>query len=412
MPASIAGPLVKGKQENNHKRESARDADALFFLFYASQNLLIFVSPGCAELGYDSAMKIPTLFKNYIHVLLKRSALLPVVVLLACFALLPQARAVCLQGCDLGNDNTFFGDDALLNNTVGTSNTAQGFRALYGNTSGSGNTAIGDQALVNNFTGNNNTAVGYFALLVNRGINNTATGRGSLLNNSTGSSNTAIGFDALVSSTIGHKNIAVGSNAGAALTIGSYNIDIGNPGIDGESNTIRIGQTANQTATYVAGISGATVPSGVAVVIDGDGHLGTTTSSARFKEAIKPMDKASEAILALQPVTFRYKHELDANGVPQFGLVAEEVAKVNPDLVARDEQGKPYTVRYDAVNAMLLNEFLKEHRTVRELKSIVANQEATAAHQQKQIEALTAGLQKVSAQLEVSKSAPQTVDSR
>ena len=318
----------------------------------------------------------------------------------ACFALSPQARATCQQGC-LTNENTVLGDDALLNNT-GANNTAQGFSALDGNTSGSGNTAIGDQALLNNLTGNNNTAVGYFALLTNRGINNTATGRGSLLNNSTGSSNTAIGFDALVSSTIGDKNIAVGSNAGAALTIGSYNIDIGNPGINSESNTIRIGQTANQTATYVAGISGATVPSGVAVVIDGNGHLGTTTSSERFKEAIKPMDKASEAILALQPVTFRYKHELDANGVPQFGLVAEQVAKVNPDLVARDEQGKPYTVRYDAVNTMLLNEFLKEHRTVQE-------QGATITELKKQIEALTAGLQKVTAQIELSKPAPRTV---
>src|SRR5204863_2344658 len=134
--------------------------------------------------------------------------------------------------------------------------------------------------------------------------------------------------------------------------------------------------------TYIAAISGATVPTGVAVIIDTTGHLGTTTSSARYKEAIKPMDKASEAILALKPVTFRYKHDLDPDGVPQFGLVAEQVEKVNPDLVARDEQGKPYTVRYDAVNAMLLNEFLKEHRkveeqqaTIGELKSAVAEHE-------------------------------------
>jgi len=114
------------------------------------------------------------------------------------------------------------------------------------------------------------------------------------------------------------------------------------------------------------------------------------------------MDEASEVILSLKPVTFHYKHELDPAGIPQFGLVAEEVEKVNPDLVARDEQGKPYTVRYEAVNAMLLNEFLKEHRKVQEM-------EANATKQQKQIDALTAGLQKVSAQLELSKSAPQTV---
>jgi hypothetical protein len=137
------------------------------------------------------------------------------------------------------------------------------------------------------------------------------------------------------------------------------------------------------------------VPDGVGVIIGTNGKLGTVVSSARFKEAIKPMDKISEAILALKPVTFRYKHDLDPKGIPQFGLVAEQVEKVNPDLVARDEQGNPYTVRYDAVNAMLLNEFLKEHETVQELK--------------KQVAELTAGLQKVSAQLELSKTRPQTV---
>src|SRR5207253_6947475 len=149
-------------------------------------------------------------------------------------------------------------------------------------------------------------------------------------------------------------------------------------------------------------ISGATVAGGVGVIIDTNGHLGTVVSSNRFKDSIKPMDKASEAILALKPVTFRYKHELDPDGIPQFGLVAEDVEKVNPDLVARDAQGKSYTVRYDAVNAMLLNEFLKEHRKNEEQQAIIE-------HQQKQIDALTAGLQKVSAQLELNKSAPQTV---
>jgi hypothetical protein len=144
------------------------------------------------------------------------------------------------------------------------------------------------------------------------------------------------------------------------------------------------------------------VAGGVGVIVGTNGKLGTVVSSARFKEAVQPMDKASEAILALQPVTFRYKKELDPEGIPQFGLMAEEVEKVNSDLVARDEQGKPYSVRYEAVNAMLLNEFLKEHR-----KNEV--QEATIARQQKQIDALTAGLQKVSAQLELNKPAPQTV---
>src|SRR5262249_49848687 len=149
--------------------------------------------------------------------------------------------------------------------------------------------------------------------------------------------------------------------AGENLTIGDHNIDIGNQGVVAEANTIRMGKVGDQTSTFIAGISWATVPTGVAVIIDTTGHLGTTTSSARFKEAIKPMDKASEAILTLKPVTFRYKKELDPASIPQFGLVAEDVEKVNPDLVARDDEGKPYTVRYEAVNAMLLNEFLKEH---------------------------------------------------
>ena len=218
----------------------------------------------------------------------------------------------------------------------------------------------------------------------------------------------------------GSNNIGLGYNAGQNLTTGSNNIDLGNAGVAGESNRIRIGTKGTQQATFIAGISGKTVAGGVGVIIDTSGHLGTVVSSERFKDEIKPMDKASEAILALQPMTFRYKHELDPEGIPQFGLVAEQVEKVNPDLVARDEQGKPYTVRYEAVNAMLLNEFLKEHRTVQELKSAVAKQEEiiaqqqkdfqeTAAQQQKQIEALTAGLQKVSAQVEMSKPASQMV---
>jgi len=190
--------------------------------------------------------------------------------------------------------------------------------------------------------------------------------------------------------------------------------------VAGESNTLRIG-TVKQTAAYIRGISGAIVASGATVIVGTDGHLGTVVSSARFKDGIKPMDKASEAILALKPVTFTYKHELDPDGIPQFGLVAEQVEKVNPDLVARDEQGKPYTVRYEAVNAMLLNEFLKEHKKVEEqetaitqLNSTVAKQEATAAQQQTEIKTLTASLkeqasqiQKVSAQVELNKPAAQ-----
>ncbi|MGH8476190.1 MAG: tail fiber domain-containing protein [Methylococcales bacterium] len=169
----------------------------------------------------------------------------------------------------------------------------------------------------------------------------------------------------------------MGFAAGSNLTTGHNNIEIGHLGVAGESGKIRIGTPGTQTAAFIAGISGATVPSGVTVIVDASGQLGTILSSARFKEEIKPMDQASEAILALEPVTFRYRRELDPEGIPQFGLVAEQVAKVNPDLVARDAQGKVYTVRYEAVNAMLLNEFLKQHRKVEEQDRKVQEQEAT-----------------------------------
>jgi hypothetical protein len=169
--------------------------------------------------------------------------------------------------------------------------------------------------------------------------------------NTTGSANTAVGRYALAFNGSGNSNIAVGFDACVNLTVVNNNIDIGNPGTP-ESTTIRIGTRPTHKNTFIAGIFGVTVPTGIPVLIDNSGHLGITTSSARFKEEVKPMDKASEAILALKPVTFHYKHELDPKGVPQFGLVAEDAEKVNPDLVARDE-GKPYIVRYDAVNAML-----------------------------------------------------------
>ena len=326
-----------------------------------------------------------------------------------------------------GSNNTATGAIALYSNTTGNSNTATGYHALSSNTTANQNTAIGSEALFSNTTGNNNTASGNNALLSNTtGFNNiatgvdalrnsttgnycTATGQGSLFSNTTGRNNTATGQNALRNNTTGSFNVALGDNAGFNLTTGSNNIEVGNRGVAGEANTIRMGKQGTQTATFIAGVSGATVPTGVAVIVDSSGHLGTSTSSARFKKNIQPMDKASEAILALKPVTFRYKQELDPDGVPQFGLVAEEVEKVNVDLVARDEQGKPYTVRYEAVNAMLLNEFLKEHRTVQELKSTAAKQEATIAIQQKQIDALTAGLQKVNAQFELGKTAPRTV---
>ena len=327
------------------------------------------------------------------------------------------AGTLALNAAD---QNTAVGAGALLSNTTGNTNTASGALALLSNTSGNGNTADGAQALQLNTVGNFNIATGSFALYGNvSGAFNTATGYAALGNNTTGSfnigvgglalsmntngnGNTATGHDALENNT-GSGNTALGYKAGNALTTGDNNIDIGANvlGVAGEANTIRIGNTGI-TSTFVRGISGTTLPNGVQVFVSLDGQLGTTTSSARFKQEIKPMNQTSEVLYSLKPVTFRYKKEIDQAGTQQFGLVAEEVDKIDPELVVRDKQGQPYTVRYDQVNAMLLNEFLKEHRHVQE-------QDATIARQQKQIEALTAGLQKVSAQLELNKGAPQTV---
>jgi hypothetical protein len=221
----------------------------------------------------------------------------------------------------------------------------------------------------------------------------------------------ANGAYALYKNTVGSYNIALGYNAGYSLTTGSNNIEIGNSGLAAEANTIRIGAARTHTNTYIAGISGVTVAGGVGVIVDTNGHLGTIVSSERFKDAIQPMDKASEAIFALKPVTFRYKKEFDPEAIPQFGLVAEQVEKVDPDLVARDEKGKPYTVRYEAVNAMLLNEFLKEHRKMENQASINQQQETTIANLESQLQAVTsilkeqaAQIQKLSAQLAADKS--------
>ena len=202
----------------------------------------------------------------------------------------------------------------------------------------------------------------------------------------------------------------MGNSAGSNLTTGHDNIDIGSAGLAGESKTIRIGTKGTQTSTFIAGISGNAVPNGVSVIIGPGGKLGTVVSSARFKEEIKPMAKASEAILKLKPVSFRYKHELDPASIPQFGLVAEQVEKIAPELVARDDEGKPHTVRYDAVNAMLLNEFLKEHGVVQQQQATINELKTTVAQQEKRIEALTATVQKVSDQVALSKPAPQLVE--
>ena len=316
-----------------------------------------------------------------------------------------------------GGANTATGFNALYSNTTGGSNTAEGNNSLHNNTTGNTNVAIGESALYSNTTAGSNTATGAYALYLNTtgtqntangaaalglntsGINNMAVGFFALYFNTTGNSNTALGNNALSANT-GNSNIAVGDSAGINLTTGSNNIDIGNKGVAGEANTIRIGKKGTQTATSIAGIRGTTVADGIGVLIDANGRLGTTTSSARFKKDIQAMDKASEVIHSLRPVTFHYKKELDPAGIPQFGLVAEQVAKVNPDLVARDDQGEPYTVRYEAVNAMLLNEFLKEHRKVQEQDGKQKKLEATVAQQKEAIESLIAALKAQAAQIQ------------
>src|SRR6266403_577904 len=280
-----------------------------------------------------------------------------------------------------GYNNTANGANALSNNTTGYANTAAGVVALSSNTTGGLNTATGVDALSSNTTGHDNTANGFTALYSNTtGYHNTANGYYALYSNTTSNSNTAEGYQALQNNT-GSDNTGLGVNAGLNLTTGSQNIDIGNSGVAGESNTMRIGRAGNQTRAFIAGIRGVTTANAnaVPVVIDSAGQLGTMSSSKRFKKEIKPMDQTSEAILALKPVTFHYKS--DGTGTPQFGLIAEEVAQVNADLVVRGDDGEIYTVRYDAVNAMLLNEFLKEHQKVQE-------QGATVAELKKQIATL------------------------
>jgi trimeric autotransporter adhesin len=304
------------------------------------------------------------------------------------------------------SDNTAIGYQALYSNTGGGVNTATGSQALYSNSDGSYNTAIGTDALIGNTIGNTNTAIGFQALFHNiNGGGNTATGFGALSANSTGINNTAYGSVALSFNT-GSDNTALGVNAGSNLTTGSGNVCIGSGvlGVAGESNTTRIRNIYSSVAA------------GRAVYVNSSNKIGTLSSSRRYKEDIKPIDKASETLFRLKPVTFRYKKEVDPASALSFGLIAEDVAEISPELVTRDEKGNPETVRYEAINAMLLNEFLKEHRKneeqqaiIMQLKSTDAKQEAIIAQQQKQIDALTAGLQKVSAQFELSKTAPQTV---
>jgi hypothetical protein len=375
----------------------------------------------------------------------------------ACFALAPVVRAVDPPpDGGYPNQNTAEGEDALFSLTTGSDNTAVGFHALHNITDSSQNTAIGASALENatagpntaigsgalganttgfnntavsaltaNTTGHDNTAVGFLAMQTNTtGSFNTA--MGTAANGGNGDSNVAIGYEAMAGGgggsnnvavgrlalganngdnnvAIGQQalfinggsgNIAIGNVAGASLHgTASNNIYIGHSGALGDSGRIRIGMRNVQTTTFVAGITGVTVADGVDVMIDNKGQLGTVTSSACYKESIEPMPDESKIISSLQPVSFRYKKELDPAAIPQFGLVAEEVEKVAPELVVRDDEGKPYSVRYQAINAMLLSEFQKEHRKAEE-------RAATIKAQQERINQLEAAVSHLELRLE------------
>jgi hypothetical protein len=291
-----------------------------------------------------------------------------------------------------GGSNSAFGWNALKFNTTGSNNTATGFQALLSNIYGDSNTADGYQALQNNIGGQANMASGIQALYSNTtGNQNTAGGSYALYRNTTGGFNTAYGTLALLNNTTGRENTAIGDSAGLNLTTGDGNVCIGYDvrGVAGEFNTTRIRNIYSSLAT------------GRAVYIDSGNKLGTLFSTRRVKDDIKPMDKASEAILALKPVTFRYKKELEPNGAIQFGLIAEEVAEVNPDLVILDAGGKPESVRYEAINAMLLNEFLKEHKKVEEREASIAELKKAIARLAARDEEQAAQIQKVSAEVEM-----------
>jgi hypothetical protein len=389
------------------------------------------------EFGKQTVMK-PTTVRNPTPSSRLRRVFLLIPLMLVCFGFTSLRAVTPPPDGGYGTRNTAEGSDSLFSLTTGAWNSSFGFRALYRNATGVRNTALGYQALYNtngpyNVSGLDNVAVGANALFSNTvGNGNIAIGSYALYQNTTGSNNIAIGNHALRNfngngnTVVGDSfasdpdNVSVGRspvtdcrlgvlshgvqyaaiNAEGDVEVGQYLPNGGCLNIpDLTTDTVHINA---KTAVYVRAVYGNPI-AGSPVNIDSNGQLGVATSSKRFKNQVKPMNKASEAILALKPVTFCYKPELDPKGTPQFGLIAEEVAKINPDLTTRDREGKPYTVRYDAVNAMLLNEFLKEHRKVEQ--------------QQKQIDVLAAQLEKqaaliqrVSDRVELNKSAAQVVE--
>jgi len=310
--------------------------------------------------------------------------------------------AGALQQNTTGYHNTATGADALRANTAGILNTAAGASALEQNTTGSSNTATGSRALFANTTGNFNSAAGVHTLEQNTtGSRNTATGYLALYENTTGIGNTAAGYTALRFNTAGSNNTALGNNAGGSLTSGSNNLYIANSGSSTESGTIRIGTSGTQTRTFVSGIRGVTTGStnGIAVLIDSNGQLGTVSSSHRFKTAIQDMDAASSPLLKLRPVTFQYRPELDPSGSLQYGLIAEEVERVMPDLVAYGQDGKPESVKYHLLAALLLNELQKQAQEIASLTDQVRRVDA----QVDQIESLRERLMNLEAAMHTQK---------
>jgi endosialidase-like protein len=298
-----------------------------------------------------------------------------------------------------GSGNTANGALALLFNTTGSNNTATGSNALSNNT-GDDNTAAGESALHANTTGIGNTAIGRVALRGNTtGFGNTATGGGALLLNTDGARNTALGFRALWVSS-GDGNTAIGHDAGIDLTTGDGNVCIGDGvgGAIGASNTTWIRNVYSSVATARQ------------VYVDADNKIGTLSSSRRYKEQIAPMENASEMLFALKPVTFRYKKHVDPGQSLSFGLIAEEVARISPELVTLDPEGKPQTVRYEAVNAMLLNEFLKEHQKMQEQGAQIAELKKEIAGLVATVKEQAAQIQKVNTQLELKNSTQLTAN--
>lgn len=299
------------------------------------------------------------------------------VILAVCVATLGCAAAVAQSdntsygsgalASNSGFANSAFGDAALSNvNSAGIYDSAFGAFALSALTSGDGNSAFGTYALNLDTTGSYNTSIGNFASYFNTtGGDNISIGPFSLEDNTSGNSNTAIGFGALIYNTTGNSNIGIGSYAGYAASNGSNNIEIGNYGTSSDSGVTRIGTSGNQTSFYAAGINGAAVSGGVPVYINSNGQLGTVNSSIRFKEDVHNMGDASSAIFRLRPVTYRYKQAYADGSKPiDYGLIAEEVAAVYPDLVVRDADGQIQTVQYQKLTPMLLNELQKQHQII------------------------------------------------